>query len=84
MLTANDIEEKIVARIMELLAADKRPKDPGTLRSARIGYLSLDSLDLLTLAMQVEDDIGRPVEVEEFDESLRISELALKLSAAAE
>ncbi len=84
MLTVKDIEEKIAIRINELLPAENRTKDPLTLLPIRVGDLPLDSLDFLTLAMKLEDDLGRAIEVDELDDALSVSELAQKLVADAE
>ena len=84
MLTVRDIEEKIAIRINGLLPAEERLKDPRTLLSVRMGDLPLDSLDFLTLAMKLEDDLGRSIEVDEFDDALIVSELAQKLVANLE
>ena len=69
-------------RLKELVPADQLPRDPSALRSACLGDLPLDSLDLLTLAMKLEDDIGRVIEMDAIDESLSVSELAAELSVA--
>ncbi len=81
MLTAKDIEERFVARIRELAPADKLPADLAELLSARIDELPLDSLDLLTLAMKLEDDLGRVIEMDMLDESSNIRMLAAKFSS---
>ncbi len=83
MLTLESIEEKIVLRIRELVAADKLPGEPQALLASSLGELPLDSLDLLTLAMKLEDDLGHPIEVDVIDESLSIRELAQALSGLA-
>lgn len=80
MLTAQEIEQKFVARIRELAPADKLPTDLAVLLSARIDELPLDSLDLLTLAMNLEDDLGRVIEMDMLDESSSIRSLAAKFS----
>ncbi len=80
MLTAKDIEERFVARIRELAPVDKLPADLATLLSARIDELPLDSLDLLTLAMRLEDDLGQVIEMDMLDESSNIRTLAVKFS----
>jgi acyl carrier protein len=81
MLTAKDIEERFVVRIRELAPADKLPADLAELLSARIDELPLDSLDLLTLAMKLEDDLGRVIEMDMLDESSNIRMLAAKFSS---
>ncbi len=83
MLTAQLLEEKIVLRIREMVPADKRLEDVDALHTCRVGDLPLDSLDLLTLAMKLEDDIGHPIEMDVIDESLTISELAQALYSLA-
>ena len=81
MLTAKDIEERFVVRIRELAPADKLPADLAELLSALIDELPLDSLDLLTLAMKLEDDLGRVIEMDMLDESSNIRMLAAKFSS---
>lgn len=80
MLHAKDIEEKLIIRIRELVAADKLPQELNALLTSRIGDLPLDSLDLLTLAMNLEDDLGQVIEMDMLDESKSIRELAVKFS----
>ncbi len=80
MLTAIDIEEKFIARIRELAPADKLPAERAALLAARIDDLPLDSLDLLTLAMKLEDDLGRVIEMDMLDESSSVSALAAKFA----
>lgn len=70
----------MMARIRGLVAADELPDDSASLLSSRIADLPLDSLDLLTLAMHLEDDIGRVIEMDMLDEWLTVSELAAKFS----
>ncbi len=84
MPNVSEIEKKIVAIIHDTADATKLPQDPETLLATAIGELPLDSLDLLTLAMKLEDYIGRVVEVEEFDPTISVSDLALKLGAPIE
>lgn len=80
MLTAKEIEDRFVVRIRELAPADKLPADLSALLSARIDELPLDSLDLLTLAMKLEDDLGRVIEMDMLDEASSIRLLAAKFS----
>ncbi len=83
MLTSEFIEEKIVLHIRELVAADKLPKDVDVMLASSLGDLPLDSLDLLTLAMKLEDDLGHPIELDAIDESLSLRELAQALNGLA-
>ncbi len=78
------IQQKILVRIREMVNADRLPKDPAVLLATRIGDLQLDSLDLLTLAMKLEDDLGRSIELDEIDDDLSVTALAQKLSALVE
>ncbi len=80
MLTAKEIEDRFVVRIRELAPADKLPADLAALLAARIDELPLDSLDLLTLAMKLEDDLGRVIEMDMLDEASSIRILAAKFS----
>ncbi len=79
-----DVQEKLLARIRQMVSADRLPKDSAALMATRISDLPLDSLDWLTLAMKLEDDLGRSIEMDAIDDELSVAELALKLAADAE
>lgn len=84
MPTAADIEQTIIDLIYDMADENSLPKDPKVLLSTRVGELPFDSLDMLALAMRLEDGIGRVVEVEELDPSISVSELASRLGAPVE
>ncbi len=84
MPNAQFIEEKIILRVREMADDDSLPEDIDSLLSTRVGDLPLDSLDLLALAMKLEDDLGRKIDVEMLDEALSLRELADRLGSIAE